>query len=223
MDKFLIYKNIKFIVFVKTKLQIKKEVGIILKTNKIYNIDCMKGMKLIKDSSVDLVSFDPPFNLNKYYGEGIKDNMRKDEYLKWQYSLLDEAIRILKPTGAIVYHNMPKWAFKVANYLDEKKMVFQNWICWAEGSHPSSTKLFPKHYAILWFSKSKTKTFNKQYIPVKRCRVCNNTIKNYGGKYKKMKEINGEKVVVLTDVWDDIHRVKHKKINIEKQMNYQNH
>ncbi len=137
--------------------------------------------------------------------------MRKDEYLKWQYSLLDEAIRILKPTGAIVYHNMPKWAFKVANYLDEKKMVFQNWICWAEGSHPSSTKLFPKHYAILWFSKSKTKTFNKQYIPVKRCRVCNNTIKNYGGKYKKMKEINGEKVVVLTDVWDDIHRVKHKK------------
>ncbi len=55
MDKFLIYKNIKFIVFVKTKLQIKKEVGIILKTNKIYNIDCMKGMKLIKDSSVDLV------------------------------------------------------------------------------------------------------------------------------------------------------------------------
>ena len=31
-----------------------------LKTNEIYNIDCMEGLKLIDDNSIDLVIIDPP-------------------------------------------------------------------------------------------------------------------------------------------------------------------
>ena len=30
-----------------------------LKTNEIYNIDCMEGLKLIDDNSIDLVIIDP--------------------------------------------------------------------------------------------------------------------------------------------------------------------
>ena len=38
-----------------------------LKTNEIYNMDCMEGLKLLDDNSVDLVIIDPPYllNLNK--------------------------------------------------------------------------------------------------------------------------------------------------------------
>ena len=35
-----------------------------LKTNEIYNIDCMEGLKLIHDNSIDLVIIDPPYLLN---------------------------------------------------------------------------------------------------------------------------------------------------------------
>ena len=35
-----------------------------LKTNEIYNIDCMEGLKLIDDNSIDLVIIDPPYLLN---------------------------------------------------------------------------------------------------------------------------------------------------------------
>lgn len=180
--------------------------------NKIYNEDCITGLKKIDTESVDLVFFDPPFNLNKDYGKEINDNIKKNDYLQWQYSILDEAIRILKPTGAIVYHNIPKWAFKIANYLDDKDMVFQNWICWNEsGSIPAPSRLYPKHYPILWFSKTNKKTFNKQYAPIQRCRKCKVTVKDYGGKYKDLKEIDSEKVTVISDVWDDIHRIRHNK------------
>jgi len=159
-----------------------------------------------------MIFFDPPFNLNKNYGSKINDNLKKQEYLDWQYKILKESIRVLKNNGSIIYHTIPKWAFKIANYLDEQGMIFQNWICWSEsGSIPTPSRLYPKHYPILWFSKGKVKTFNKQYIPVARCRKCNNTIKDYGGKYKKLKEINNEKVIVLSDVWDDIHRIRHIK------------
>jgi len=38
-----------------------------LKTNEVYNIDCMKAIKLLDDNSIDLVVMDPPYllNLNK--------------------------------------------------------------------------------------------------------------------------------------------------------------
>ena len=38
-----------------------------LNTNEIYNMDCMEGIKLLEDKSIDLVVIDPPYllNLNK--------------------------------------------------------------------------------------------------------------------------------------------------------------
>lgn len=35
-----------------------------LKTNEIYNIDCMEGVQLLDDKSIDLVVMDPPYLLN---------------------------------------------------------------------------------------------------------------------------------------------------------------
>ena len=38
-----------------------------LQTNEVYNMDCMEGIKLLDDNSIDLVLIDPPYllNLNK--------------------------------------------------------------------------------------------------------------------------------------------------------------
>lgn len=35
-----------------------------LEYNKIYNMDCMEGIKLLEDNSIDLVIIDPPYKLN---------------------------------------------------------------------------------------------------------------------------------------------------------------
>ena len=35
-----------------------------LKTNEVYNTDCMEGIKLLDDNSIDLVVMDPPYLLN---------------------------------------------------------------------------------------------------------------------------------------------------------------
>ena len=43
-----------------------------LKLNKIYNIDCLKGLKKINDNSVDLVITSPPFNLGNTHHTGTK-------------------------------------------------------------------------------------------------------------------------------------------------------
>ena len=35
-----------------------------LKTNEVYNMDCVDGIKLLDDKSIDLVVMDPPYLLN---------------------------------------------------------------------------------------------------------------------------------------------------------------
>lgn len=42
---------------------LRKKKGNKLDINKIYNMDCLYGMKLIPDKSVDLVVTDPPYNI----------------------------------------------------------------------------------------------------------------------------------------------------------------
>ena len=36
-----------------------------LEINKIYNEDCLEGMKRIPDKSIDLIVTDPPYNIGK--------------------------------------------------------------------------------------------------------------------------------------------------------------
>ena len=36
-----------------------------LEINKVYNEDCIVGMKKIKDESVDIIICDPPYNIGK--------------------------------------------------------------------------------------------------------------------------------------------------------------
>lgn len=66
--------------------------------NKIICMDCVDGMKLIDDNSVDLVVTSPPYNVGIEYDTHV-DNMPWDDYYKWSDVWMREVHRILKPDG----------------------------------------------------------------------------------------------------------------------------
>ena len=45
-----------------------------IELNKIYNEDCLEGMKRIPDKSVDLIVTDPPYMMNYQSGWRKKEN-----------------------------------------------------------------------------------------------------------------------------------------------------
>ena len=47
-----------------------------LKINKIYNEDCLDFIPKIKDSSIDLLVTDPPYNLKKATWDTFKSDSR---------------------------------------------------------------------------------------------------------------------------------------------------
>lgn len=73
-----------------------------METNKIYNMDCLEGLKQLEDSSVDCIITDPPYGINyisnRYKNGNPHKEIANDDTL---YIPLDELWRILKPTGAM--------------------------------------------------------------------------------------------------------------------------
>jgi len=72
--------------------------------------------------------------------------------------------------------------------------------------------LQPSHYGILYYVKDleKRKFYEIRY-PHKRCRKCGYLLKDYGGKKAGLHPFGP----LISDVWTDIHRIKHNKYRDE--------
>lgn len=174
--------------------------------NQIIVDDCLKVLPQLPDESVDVSFADPPFNLKKRYG-AYQDKKGTAEYLHWCREWLLEMVRVTKPTGSIFVHNIPKWLTYYASFLNENA-DFVDWIAWNAPTAPMGTRLQPAHYGILFYAKNKQlNTFHQIRYPHQRCRTCGYLLKDYGGK-KKMLHPFGP---LVSDMWSDIHRIRHKK------------
>jgi site-specific DNA-methyltransferase (adenine-specific) len=136
------------------------------KLGAVYNIDCMNLLGAIRNGSIDTVFADPPFNLAKDYGNGKdKDDLESGAYLSWCYRWIDECVRVLKPGGSIFIYNLPQWAFHLAGHLERQGMTFRHWIAISmKGTFPRGRKLYPAHYALLYFTKGNPQTFNRVIV-----------------------------------------------------------
>lgn len=79
------------------------------------NIEILQGeaiekLKELANESVNLIIADPPYNLNKDYGNK-SDSKSFDEYINFTKEWTKEATRILKPTGTIYV----LWAFGLSH------------------------------------------------------------------------------------------------------------
>lgn len=174
----------------------------------IYNGDCRDVMPELEEKSFDTIFADPPFNLDKDYGESSNDDLAEDEYLQWCTDWLDQAVDLLKPGGSLFVYNLPKWNIHLSSYLS-RRLTFRNWIAVdISFGLPIPNRLYPSHYSLLYFIKgSDPKTFDPPRLPIDTCRHCGGEQSDYGG-YKS--ELN-PKGMNLTDVWDDIPPVRHDK------------
>lgn len=91
-----------------------------LEFNKMYNMDCIKGMQELNTRCINIIYTDPPYNMNSRYvidssghyvfsGSG-SDFMNKWEAMdgRWWEQYFREAYRILKYGGYIIMHNIDR-------------------------------------------------------------------------------------------------------------------
>lgn len=99
-----------------------------LEINKIYNMDCLEGLKLLDDNSVDSIVTDPPYELGfmgkKWDGTGIAYNVEL-----WQ-----EALRVLKPGGHLLAFGGTRTYHRMVSAIEDAGLEIRDCIQWIYGS-----------------------------------------------------------------------------------------
>jgi site-specific DNA-methyltransferase (adenine-specific) len=180
----------------------------VLVDGEIVRLDALSLLRRIRSETADLVFLDPPFNLGKSYGaEGPQDDLRSEtEYFRFLSQIIKRAIRILKPGGSLFLYHLPKWAIAISPLLAQQ-LQFRHWIAVSmKNGFARGCSLYPAHYALLYFSKGAPSHFNRPKIPAARCRHCGDYVRDYGGYERYIRQ-----GVNLSDVWDDLSPVRHRK------------
>ena len=88
-----------------------------MEINKVYNEDCLVGLKKIPDNSIDLVLIDPPYDIctiggKKGTGKLAKDIMKLEKELidndlvnSFDIKVLDELVRVMKDINIYIWCN----------------------------------------------------------------------------------------------------------------------
>jgi len=140
--------------------------------------DAIEELSKLPDKSVRLIVTDPPYNLNKDYGNN-QDKLEFEEYLDFSRAWLKEAKRVLTDDGTLyVFMGMRYISYVYTILEQELGMHFNSWITWYYTQGIGKTKGFsPRHDDILMFTKHPKKfVFNLDAIrvPQKYYRSVNN-------------------------------------------------
>lgn len=153
--------------------------------NKIYNMDCIEGMAMIKDKSVDMILCDLPYGTTQ---------------CKWDViipfdKLWEQYERIIKDNGAIVLTSaQPFTSLLIASNL---KLYKYNWV-WekskATGYLNSKKRPMVAHEDVLIFAKKQTK-YNPQMVQGEPY---------YKGKAHRPTDVYGEQKETLVENKDGL-------------------
>ncbi len=134
----------------------------------------------LPSDSIDLIYLDPPFFSNRYYeviwGDEAEIRSFEDRwdggmqvYIDWMRRRAAHLYRVLSPTGSLYLHCDPHASHYLKVMLDElfgSLESFRSEIVWKRsGSHNSAKRWGPVHDIILFYTKSKTYTWNAEYQP----------------------------------------------------------
>lgn len=106
--------------------------------NEVIKKDVILGLKLIPDSSVDVIVCDPPYNIGKEFGE-CKDQMPLEEYVTWCNEWIVECMRILKPEGSFYVYGFSE---VLAHIFVSAKATYKRWLVWHYTNKNSATAHF---------------------------------------------------------------------------------
>ena len=111
---------------------------------------------------VDLILTDPPYNLNKDFGND-SDKLPLDEFLRVTRTRVANCKELLKPNGSLIWFGIHHYIGFIQTIMYESGLDYRRMNIWYYENGFSRTKTSPacQYEPFLWFSKSSKKwTYN---------------------------------------------------------------
>jgi len=117
--------------------------------------DSIEVLKKFESKSIDLIFVDPPYNINKDFGNN-KDKWESiPAYISWCKEWIDECMRVLKDNGTMYFMTATQHISYLDVYVSEKYNVLCRIIWSYDSSGVQSKKMFGSLYEpILMINKS---------------------------------------------------------------------
>ena len=145
--------------------------------NKIYNQDCIDGMKAIPDGKIDLVVTDPPFainfkakkaNYNRTASRVLSgyNEITKENYYEFTLNWMSQCFRILKESGGMYVFSGWNNLADILNAIEEIGFITVNHIIWKyQFGVVTNRKFVTSHYHCLYICKNDKK---RKFFPYER-------------------------------------------------------
>ena len=145
--------------------------------NKIYNQDCIDGMKTIPDGKMDLIVTDPPFainfkakkaNYNRTASRVLSgyNEITKENYYEFTLNWMSQCFRILKESGGMYVFSGWNNLADILNAIEEIGFITVNHIIWKyQFGVVTNRKFVTSHYHCLYICKNDKK---RKFFPYKR-------------------------------------------------------
>jgi len=145
--------------------------------NKIYNQDCIDGMKTIPDGKIDLVVTDPPFainfkakkaNYNRTASRVLSgyNEITKENYYEFTLNWMSQCFRILKESGGMYVFSGWNNLADILNAIEEIGFITVNHIIWKyQFGVVTNRKFVTSHYHCLYICKNDKK---RKFFPYER-------------------------------------------------------
>ena len=166
-------------------------------SNSIVCGDCIEVMKKEKSCSYQIIIADPPYNIGKNFGNN-SDKQKKDDYLKWCNTWINECLRLLTQNGTMFIYGFSETLADIS--ADIPNGIYKRWIIWHYKNKTTPHLNFwqRSHESILVLSKVPKPHFNRDLI---REPYSANFLKGSVGKTRtstKGRFSNGTKETVYT-------------------------
>jgi len=179
-----------------------------MELNRTYNAnsDIMLEELLAKGMRFDLILTDPPYNLNKDFGND-SDKLPLPEFLEVTKKRIALCRDLLLPTGSIVWFGIHNYIGFVQVIMYEASLHYRRMNIWRYENGFSRTKTSPsaQYEPFLWYSKSPKKwTYNADdlRVPYKSTERLKTPV-YYKGKNGERKEwIPNPQGALRGDVWE---------------------
>lgn len=148
-----------------------------VEVNNIYNMDCIEGMKMIPNQSIDLVLTDPPFaidfkakrgNYNRTYGRVLEgyNEIPQEQYYDFTVNWMKQVYCVLKESGAMYVFSGWNNLKDILNALDKVGFTTVNHVIWKYQFGVVTTRKFvTSHYHCVYVCKADDK---RKFFPYSR-------------------------------------------------------
>lgn len=169
-----------------------------LEFNRVYNMDCVEGMRQLPEAVVDLVITDPPFaidfkakrsNYNRTNGRVLEgyNEVLKEDYLDFSMSWMKEVYRLLKDSGSMYVFSGWNSLKDVLTALDEVGFHTVNHLIWKyQFGVVTRRKFVTSHYHCLYVCKDERK---RRFYPDSRYSKDATTKSGGSLRYQDMEDV----------------------------------